>query len=111
MARRLTKAEKQAKWDAAYARVWEGFRDRLAAAQNFVHAGLLVRSAPSPSTPGHQYYSNLGTLLQSFVVPNGSSPEERRLYIALIERLNATGVLKPGVGQRVVEALRRARGE
>ena len=84
------------------------FRSKLDALQSFVEAQRLVAESPPPDAPGRRYYSNLGFLLQAFIVPDGSSYEEKALYLQFIQRLDAAGSLKPGAGQKVAEELRRA---
>lgn len=80
--------------------------------------GLLQRSQdPEPfagsarsrcSRTVRHFWPSLGFFLQSFAVPAGSSREERELYLRFIERLDDSGALKPGAGQKIREDLRRA---
>lgn len=105
---RKTKAERDHEHHEAERRAWEAFRPKLEALQSYPEARKLVAQAPPESAPGRGYYMNLGFFLQSFTIPLGSSYEEKALYLQFIQRLDARGGLKPGVGQQVEAALRRA---
>lgn len=105
---RRTKAERRQEWADAERSVWEEFKPKLTNLKSYEDAKILVNQAPPPDTPGRKYYSNLGFLLQHFAVPANSSYEEQSLYLQLIRRLDSTGQLKPGVGQKVEEELKRA---
>ena len=108
--KRKTKAERDQE-HAAEQRVWKVFSERLAALQTLVEAQLLVQETPRETSPGRRFYSNLRFFLAAFIVPMGSSYEEKALYLQFIQRLDAAGALKPGAGQKVVEDLRRAMAE
>jgi hypothetical protein len=43
-----------------------------------------------------------------FTVPAGSNQTERSLYIQFIQRLDASGALKPGAAASVLDALRKS---
>jgi hypothetical protein len=109
--RRKSKSERDGerarKWLAADRRAWEEFRPRLAALRTYAEAQLLLARAPPPDSPGHQHYTNLATFLQVFGVPAGSSHAERALYLQFIQRLDADGALKPGLGKLIEDDLRR----
>ncbi len=105
---RRTKAERRQEWANAERSVWEEFKPKLANLKSYEDAKILVNQAPPPDTPGRKYYSNLGFFLQYFAVPANSSYEEISLYLQFIRRLDSTGQLKPGVGQKVEEELERA---
>jgi hypothetical protein len=90
-------------------RVWDQFRLRLDALQTYDEAMQLVAETPPPNWPGRQYYLNLGFFLyHSFAIPHDSNHAEQALYMQFIQRLDAAGVLKPGVAQEVEDNLRRA---
>ena len=95
-------------WEEADLRAWSLFRSRLEAATSFAEAQVLVREAPPPDSPGRRYYSNLGFFLQSFAVPTGSGHEERELYLRFVEKLDGSGALKRGAGQKVRDDLQRS---
>jgi hypothetical protein len=105
---RKTKAQRDHERAEADRREWETFRPRLNALQSYTDAVRLVAETPPPDAPGRRYYSNLGFFLQAFTVPFGSSHAEKALYLQFIQRLDAGGELKPGAGQKIVEALRHA---
>jgi hypothetical protein len=105
--RRRTKAERDHVYNEAERHVWEAFRPRLAALETYAEALELVADSPPPDSPGRRYYSNLSFFLGRFVVPHGSSQEERAHYLRFIERLDAGGVLRPGAGKLVADSLRR----
>jgi hypothetical protein len=107
MAKRRTKADRERERYEADRREWERFRPRLEAAQTLADALRLAADTPRSDEPGRRYYSNLSFFLQTFIVPDGSSHEERALYLQLVRRLDATGVLKPGAGEKIQDALRR----
>jgi hypothetical protein len=94
-------ARREQGWAEADRRVWDRFRARLEGLTSFPEAQLLVDEALPPDSPGRRYYSNLGFFLQDFTVPAGSSYAEKELYLQFIQRLNATGALKPGAAQRL----------
>jgi hypothetical protein len=106
--RRKTKTKRNQEQLDADRRVWDQFHPRLEASASFIEAQLLVKEAPPPDSPGRRYYSNLGFFLQAFTIPKGSSYAEKALYLQFIQRLDATGALKSGVGQKVQEELRHA---
>jgi hypothetical protein len=101
-------AKREQGWTEADRRVWDQFRSRVEALTSFPEGHVLVGEAPPPDSPGRRYYSNFGFFLQEFTIPEGSSYAEKELYLRFIERLNDAGELKPGVGQKVQEELRRA---
>lgn len=109
--RRKTKAEGAQEWAAAEGRCWETFRAKLAAARGYVEARLLVEQAPPTDMPGRRFYSNLGFFLGNFLPPAGSSYDEKALYLQLLQRIDAEGLLKPGARQQADEALRKAMSE
>jgi len=79
----------------------------LGALQTFDDAVALVGQAPPPDAPGRRFYSNLGFFLNDFAVPNGSGSDERRLYLQLVQRIDAAGGLKPSALapiERVIKA-------
>jgi hypothetical protein len=88
--------------------VWEDFRSKLESIQSFIEAELLVAESPPPESPGRKYYSNLGFFLTSFIVPCDANATERSLYIQLIQRLDATGIIKKGEAANVVNALQKS---
>jgi hypothetical protein len=90
---------------------WPAFRDRLAQAQTMAEARALVGDTPKPDAPGRTFYSNLDFFLQSFTIPGGSNSEERALYLAFVRRLEAAGVLKPGVMARLESEFHRVDSE
>ena len=108
---RKTKGQKiQERADAAH-RVWEVFRPKLDAVQNLAEAHELAAETPPPDAPGRRYYSNLAYFLQCFGVPGGSSYAEKGLYLKMIARLDATGILKPGAREKIESDLRLAMEE
>ncbi|MDQ3638996.1 MAG: hypothetical protein M3426_13555 [Actinomycetota bacterium] len=108
---RKTKTEREQERAVAEQRAWEELRPKLAALESFVDAKLLAGQSPPPDSPGRSYYSNLAFFLQEFVVPGGSSYEERLLYLRFIQRLDSAGALEPGAGEEVGERLRRSMEE
>jgi hypothetical protein len=108
MAKRKTQAEKRRDFEERQQKVWEDFEPKLAALQNLVDAELLLSQSPPVDRPGRRYYSNLSTFLMSFSFPNGAGIRERKLYIQLVERLDAAGDLKPGAAAGVLEKLRKS---
>lgn len=106
--RRKTVAERRSERAAAERQVWTAFRPKLEALQTMPEAYQLVAESPRPDAPGRRYYSNLGFFLQSFSVPDGSSNEERALYLQFIERLDAAGMLKPGAREKITAEFRHA---
>jgi hypothetical protein len=89
-------------------RILEDFLTRLDKVSTFVEAERLAIETPPQGSPGRKFYSNLAFFLQSFTVPAGSNYAERRSYLGLIQRLDAAGMLKPGVGKDVEQQLRQA---
>jgi hypothetical protein len=106
--RRRTNADRERERAEAEDRVWEQFRRRLAGLKTFTDARVLASESPRPDAPGRHYYSNLDFFLGAFTVPFGSSHEEKALYLQFIQRLEATGQLKPGEEKRIEAALRQA---
>jgi len=104
----MSKNEREAACGRREREAWEGFRTRLADAAGFKEAAELAADAPPPDAPGRRFYSNLTFFLQSFIVPGGSSREERGLYLALVQRMDAAGQLRRGVGARVAAELQRS---
>jgi hypothetical protein len=88
--------------------VWDAFRPKLEAVQNLAEAHILAAQTPPPNAPGRRYYSNLAFFLGCFGVPGGSSYAEKALYLQLIARLDATGILKPGACPKIESDLRQA---
>ncbi len=76
---RKTKAQRDHEHHEAEQHVWDAFRPKLDALQSFPEALKLVAEASPPNAAGRRYYSNLGFFLQSFIVPAGSSYEEKAL--------------------------------
>lgn len=105
---RKTKAQRDHEWADAESRVWDLFRPKLEAVQNFAGAQILAAETPPPNAPGRRFYSNLAFFLSSFGVPGGSSYAEKALYLQLIKRLDAGGGLKPGARQKIEKDLRLA---
>lgn len=105
---RKTKAQRDQEHSDAERRVWEIFRPKLDEAQTLADALQLAAQTPPPDAPGRRYYSNLAFFLQCFGVPGGSSNAEKALYLQLIKRLDATGVLKAGACQKIEGDLRQA---
>ena len=105
---RKTKAQRDQEYADAKCRVWEIFRPKLDAVQSLAEAYKLVAETPPPDAPGRTYYSNLAFFLQCFGVPGGSSYTEKALYLQLIARLDATGILKAGAREKVESDLRQA---
>jgi len=105
---RKTKAQRKQEHADAEQRVWEAFRPKLDAAITLSDALQLADQTPPPDAPGRRYYSNLAFFLQCFGVPGASSYAEKALYLQLIKRLDATGVLKAGACQKVEEDLRQS---
>lgn len=105
---RKTKAQRDQERAAAERRVWEVFRPNLDKAQTLADALQLAAQTPPPNAPGRRYYSNLAFFLQCFGVPGGTSYAEKALYLQLIKRLDASGVLKAGASQKIEEDLRQA---
>lgn len=103
---RKTKAQLDQERYEADRREWEIFRPKLEALQTYPEAELLVLETPPPDSPGRKYYSNLSFFIGSFSVPSGASYAEKALYLRFIQRLNASGALIPGTGQKVEETLR-----
>ena len=87
--------------------MWGVFRPKIDAATTLADALQLVAQTPPPDAPGRSY-SNLAFFLQCFGVPGGSTYAEKALYLQLINRLDATGVLKAGACQKVEEDLRQS---
>jgi len=86
--------------------IFEKFKNSLNKVKTFPEAQLLLREAPPVDTPGRKYYSNFGVFLDGFyVIPAGAGEEEKLLYKNFIERLDKTGQLKPGEGQRIIDKL------
>lgn len=110
MKRRKTRAERDHEFFVASNRVWEQFKPRLEALKSFQEAVQLTAETPPPDSPGRKYYSNLSFFLQSFIVPDGSNYVEKSLYLQLIQRLDAAGVLKPGAASKIEADLKRAMG-
>ena len=108
---RKTQADRDRERAAAEQQAWEEFVPKLAALQTIVEAQLLVARGPRPDAPGRQYYSNLGFFLAAFTVPAGSNQTERELYIQFIQRLEATGALKPSVAPGILLTLRSSLAE
>ena len=106
--RRKTKAERDQERASAERRIWEQFRLRLEAVTSFAEAQSLADEAPPSTSPGRQYYSNLGFFLMSSIVTSGSSFAEKELYLQFIKRLHAAGALKPRIGEKIMEDLRGA---
>ena len=105
---RKTKAQRNQERADAERRVWEIFRPKLDAVEDIVEAHKLVAETPPPDAPGRRYYSNLAFFLQCFGVPGGSSYAEKALYLKLIARLDATGILKAGAREKIESDLRQA---
>ena len=108
---RRTQADRDRECAASEQRAWDEFLPKLAALQTIVEAQLLVARGPRPDAPGRRYYSNLGFFLEVFTVPAGSNQTERELYIKFIQRLEATGALKPGAAPDILAALRSSLSE
>jgi hypothetical protein len=108
MVKRMTKTERHQKSKEDENRVWNLFRIRLEVLQNFTEAMQLVNESPSQDAPGRRYFSNLGFFLGAFSIPTGSSYAEKALYLQFIQRLNATGQLKPAGGKKVEAELQKA---
>ena len=95
-------------WDKEKRIVFEKFKNSLNRCKNFVEAQLLVkRELPPVNAPGRQYYSNLIFFLNTFHTPGSASKDELILYRDFIERLDKTGQLKPGEGQRIIDKLNK----
>jgi hypothetical protein len=94
-------AERERARANAERRAWDEFRPKLAALQTFVEAQRLARSPLSPGSPGRKFYSNLGFFLHAFIVPLGSSYEEKSLYIEFIRRLDAAKSLKAALQRKL----------
>jgi hypothetical protein len=105
---RKTKAQRHQEWADAERRVWDIFRPKLEAVQNFAEAQILAAETPPPNAPGHRYYSNLAFFLGCFGVSGGSSYAEKAQYLQLIKRLDAGGGLKAGARQKIEDDLRQA---
>jgi hypothetical protein len=106
-ARKMSMADRQ-RWDEAERRVWSNFRAKLQGVGTWIGAVELALSSVPPDTPGRCYYMNLNVFLSAFVIPERSSYAEKALYLELIRRVDATGILKPGAREQVEKALREA---
>jgi hypothetical protein len=104
--RRKTADERSQERYEAEQRAWDKFRPKLAALNSYADAVALAKSAPPHSDPGRPHYSNLGFFLQHLDVPHGSNATERNLYLQLLQIIDAEGLLKPGVRERVEQTLR-----
>ena len=95
MARRRTRLS-EADSERLRAEAWRSIQAQLAAATGLVDAQRVLITAPPESHLGRRYYSNLGFFLQTFSPPAGANREEIALYIRLLERINAEGLVKEG---------------
>ncbi len=86
-----TKAERDAEFYDRERRAWTQFTQALANVRSHAEALRFVNAAAAPTgaQPGAKFYGNLGYFLGTFGVPEASSVDERRLYIALAERIRA----------------------
>jgi hypothetical protein len=110
--KRKTKAEQEAGRARVAAGIWRIFEEKLRAALTLKDAQMLAQESLPQDSPGRPFYSNLGFFLQGFsregfIVPMGSSGEEKRLYAQFIDRLAAAGVSIPGGRDKVVGDLMR----
>jgi hypothetical protein len=103
--KRKTKADRAVAFEVSQSAAWTKFQTKLCKIQTFVAAELLARNAPRPDAPGPIFYSNLAFFLQTFHLPSGANPTELRHYLALMNRLDASGGLKPGVKDRVAKSI------
>jgi len=90
--------------------IWEEFRNGIMNSDSIIDAHTLMENAPYEGRPGRRFYSNFGTFLQAFIVPDGAGLDELKLYIGLMRRINDSGEvgLKAGTAQMVIDKLRAA---
>lgn len=109
--RRKSASERRQESYEADQRAWAAFYPRLAAAQSFKDALLLMADTVPPDTPGRRYYSNLAFFLQSYAPPAGANATELNEYLRLIRIFDSEGALKNGVRHEIEERLIAAIGQ
>ena len=87
-------------------RVYRRLLNLLDQANAFDDAWDVCQRGPLAHEPGGIHYTRLGQFLHGLRrghddIPEAADQGERAAYLALLERLNATGELKPGVLDRL----------
>ncbi|KYF96109.1 hypothetical protein BE20_04455 [Sorangium cellulosum] len=91
---------------------WPVFKAKLEKTGTIAEAEALRRQAVPEGTPGRKFYSNFGTfLVKSFMIPDGAGYAELLLYLDFLQRLVASGELKPEYLSEIEGPIRRALGQ
>lgn len=88
---------------------WDVFRNWMNSLGTLEDARALLENPPVDA--GHQYYLNLAELMLMSAVPKQASLEERALYLAFLERLNANGEFASCTNSVLISGLRRTLGQ
>jgi hypothetical protein len=81
---------------------WEKFVIAVDKVNNFAAAQAVAANTPREHEPGRHFYSNFAFFLESFFVPDNADFTEKTLYIRLIQRMRASGNVKPALADRVI---------